>query len=234
MGLQRMISRFKQLPRLYPILDADALARADVPLAAAARALYDAGVRWVQYRDKQASDAEVVERMRELRGIFLAGEAVLLLNDRVHLCAPAEADGVHIGQEDVAPGEARRILDASGGDASRGDASGGPKRLLGVSTHNVAQLRAALATGAADYLAIGPVYATGSKENPDPVVGLEGVKAARTLTRLPLVAIGGITAGNARAVIEAGADAVAVISGLLPQGGHEMPERVRDFLAFLR
>jgi thiamine-phosphate pyrophosphorylase len=237
------------LPRLYPILDADALASAEMPLAAAARALYDAGVRWVQYRDKQASDAEVVERMRELRGIFPAGEAVLLLNDRVHLCAPAEADGVHIGQEDMAPREARRILDASGRDASGGDASGGdasgrdasgrdasggPKRLLGVSTHNVAQLRAALATGAADYLAIGPVYATGSKENPDPVVGLEGVKAARTLTRLPLVAIGGITAGNARAVIEAGADAVAVISGLLPLGGQEMPERIRDFLAFLR
>jgi thiamine-phosphate pyrophosphorylase len=141
---------------------------------------------------------------------------------------------VHIGQEDMAPRAARRILNASGRDVSRGDASGEPKRLLGVSTHNVAQLRAALATGAADYLAIGPVFATGSKENPDPVVGLEGVKAARTVTRLPLVAIGGITAENARAALEAGADAVAVISGLLPQGGHEMPERVRDFLAFLR
>ncbi len=227
MGLRRMnnrTSRLTTLPRLYPILDADALARARVPLAVAARALYDAGVRWVQYRDKAASDAEVVESMRELRGIFPAGEAVLLVNDRVHLCAPAEADGVHIGQEDMLPAEARRMLDSSGG----------PKRLLGVSTHNVAQLRAAVAAGAADYLAIGPVYATGSKENPDPVVGLEGVKAARALTRLPLVAIGGITAANARAVIEAGADAVAVISGLLPQGGHEMPERVRDFLAFLR
>jgi thiamine-phosphate pyrophosphorylase len=217
------------LPRLYPILDADALARARVPLDAAAHAFYDAGVRWVQYRDKQASDADVVERMRELRAIFPAGEAVLLLNDRVHLCARVGADGVHIGQDDVAPAEARRVLNASGGDAS-----GEAKRLLGVSTHNVAQLRAALATGAADYLAIGPVYATGSKENPDPVVGLDGVKAARTLTRLPLVAIGGITAENGREVIEAGADAVAVISGLLPQGGQEMSERVRDFLAFLR
>ena len=222
-------SRLTTLPRLYPILDADALARARVPLTTAARALYDAGVRWVQYRDKQASDAEVVEKMRELRAIFPAGEAVLLVNDRVHLCAPAGADGVHIGQKDMLPAEARRML-----NASRGDSSGGPKRLLGVSTHNVAQLRAAVATGAADYLAIGPVYATGSKENPDPVVGLEGVKAARALTRLPLVAIGGITAGNARAVLEAGADAVAVISGLLPEGGNEMPERVRDFLAFLR
>jgi thiamine-phosphate pyrophosphorylase len=111
---------------------------------------------------------------------------------------------------------------------------GGPGRLLGVSTHSVAQARAALATGAADYLAIGPVYATGSKKNPDPVVGLEGVRAARALTRLPLVAIGGISRETARAVLEAGADAVAVISALLPEGGRDVIKTVRDFLAFLR
>ena len=209
-----------ELPRLYPILDADALARAGVPLAMAAYALRDAGVRWLQYRDKRASDAEVVERMRELRAIFPAGEAMLLLNDRVHLCEAVGADGVHIGQEDMAAKQARKIL--------------GTERLLGVSTHNVRQLRAALKTEAADYLAIGPVFATGSKDNPDPVVGLEGVKAARALTRLPLVAIGGITSGNGREVIEAGADSVAVISGLLPEDGKGMAERVRDFLAFLR
>jgi thiamine-phosphate pyrophosphorylase len=220
MGLQRMTSKFKQLPRLYPILDADSLTRAGVPLTTAAQGLYDAGVRWVQYRDKQASDADVVERMRELRSIFPAGEAVLLLNDRVHLCTQVGADGVHIGQEDMLPAEARRIL--------------GPHHLLGVSTHNSTQLSSAIATGAPDYLAIGPVFATGSKENPDPVVGLEGVKAARALTRLPLVAIGGITAENGRAVIEAGADAIAVISNLLPRGECDMEQRVRDFLAFLR
>ena len=209
-----------ELPRLYPILDADALARAGVPLAMAAYALRDAGVRWLQYRDKRASDAEVVERMRELRAIFPAGEAMLLLNDRVHLCEAVGADGVHVGQEDMAAKQARKVL--------------GPERLLGVSTHNVKQLRAALKTGAADYLAIGPVFGTGSKDNPDPVVGLEGVKAARALTRLPLVAIGGITSENGREVIEAGADSVAVISGLLPEDAKRMAERVRDFLAFLR
>jgi thiamine-phosphate pyrophosphorylase len=215
-----MISSLTTLPKLYPILDADALALAGVPLATAAHALYDAGVRWLQYRDKQASDAAVVERMRELRAIFPAGDAVLLLNDRVDLCAPVGADGVHIGQEDMLAAEARRIL--------------GPHRLLGVSTHNATQLSAAIATGAADYLAIGPVFATGSKENPDPVVGLAGVKAARASTRLPLVAIGGITGDNGHEVIEAGADSVAVISALLPQDGQEMAERVRDFLALLR
>jgi thiamine-phosphate pyrophosphorylase len=209
-----------ELPRLYPILDADALLRAGLSLAMAAHALRDAGVRWLQYRDKRASDAAMVERMRELRAIFPAGEAMLLLNDRVHLCEAVGADGVHIGQEDMAAKQARKIL--------------GTERLLGVSTHNVTQLRAALKTGAADYLAIGPVFATGSKDNPDPVVGLEGVKAARALTRLPLVAIGGITSENGRAVIEAGADSVAVISGLLPEDGKGMAERVRDFLAFLR
>jgi thiamine-phosphate pyrophosphorylase len=215
-----MTSSLTTLPRLYPILDADALARAGVPLAAAARTLYEAGVRWLQYRDKRGSDAAVAAAMRELREVFPAGDAVLLLNDRVHLCAPVGADGVHIGQEDILPQEARRIL--------------GPHRLLGVSTHNATQLSAAIATGAADYLAIGPVFATGSKENADPVVGLAGVKAARASTRLPLVAIGGITGGNGRAVIEAGADSVAVISALLSENDRQMAERVRDFIAFLR
>jgi thiamine-phosphate pyrophosphorylase len=209
-----------ELPRLYPILDAEALTRANVPLTTAARALHDAGVRWVQYRDKRGSDAQVAQRMRELRAIFRAGDAILLLNDRVHLCAQVGADGAHIGQEDMRPEAARRML--------------GPHYLLGVSTHNTGQLSLAIASGAADYLAMGPVFATGSKANPDPVVGLEGVKAARALTRLPLVAIGGITAENGRAALEAGADAVAVISGLLAENGEEMAERVRDFLAGLR
>jgi thiamine-phosphate pyrophosphorylase len=219
-----MSNNFVELPRLYPILDADALARTGVPLVVAARTLYDAGVRWVQYRDKRASDAEVVERMRALRTIFPAGETVLLVNDRVHLCDEVGADGVHIGQEDMAPAKARRMLGAG--------------KLLGISTHNIAQLRAAVKTRAADYLTIGPVYGTGSKENPDPVLGLEGVRAARAITVLPLVAIGGITAETAGEVLEAGADAVAVISALLPPAGHEaeldMSQTVRDFLHHLR
>jgi len=215
-----MSDTFIELPRLYPILDREALERAPLPLPAAARALYDAGLRWVQYRDKTASDAEVVERMRLLRTIFPRGECILLLNDRVRLCAEADADGVHIGQEDMPPAEARRLL--------------GTEALLGVSTHNVAQLRAVLETGAADYVAIGPVYATASKHNPDPVVGLKGVAAARALTQLPLVAIGGIAREHARAVLEAGADSVAAISALLAPDESSMAQTVRDFLAHLR
>ena len=108
----------------------------------------------------------------------------------------------------------------------------GAGRIVGVSTHTDEQLRAADAT-CADYVAIGPVFATGTKENPDPVVGLEGVRRARALTRKPLVAIGGITRENARSVIDAGADSVAVVSGLIVPGKH-VARVARDFLELLR
>lgn len=124
----------------------------------------------------------------------------LIMNDRADLCLAAEFDGVHVGQDDLSPESVRKII--------------GPNRWLGVSTHNPEQLSQAELTSA-DYLAIGPVFATSSKEKPDPVVGLEGVRRARALTRKPLVAIGGITRANAASVIEAGADSVAVISDLL-------------------
>jgi thiamine-phosphate pyrophosphorylase len=124
----------------------------------------------------------------------------LIMNDRADLCVAAQYDGLHVGQDDLLPESARSII--------------GPTRWLGVSTHNPEQLAEADKTSA-DYLAIGPIFATSSKANPDPVVGLEGLRRARELTRKPLVAIGGITRANARSVIEAGADSVAVISDLL-------------------
>ena len=131
----------------------------------------------------------------------LVGSRVkLIMNDRADLCMAAGFDGLHVGQDDLSPESARRII---GGD-----------RWLGVSTHNPEQLAEADKTSA-DYLAIGPVFGTTSKANPDPVVGLEGVRRARELTRKPLVAIGWITRANVRSVIEAGADSVAVISDLL-------------------
>jgi thiamine-phosphate pyrophosphorylase len=122
------------------------------------------------------------------------------MNDRADLCLAANFDGLHIGQDDLSPASARSII--------------GPDRWLGVSTHNTEQLAEADKTSA-DYLAIGPIFATRSKKNPDPVVGLEGLRRARELTRKPLVAIGGITRSNAASVISAGADSVAVISDLL-------------------
>jgi len=137
------------------------------------------------------------------------------MNDRADLCLAAQYEGLHVGQDDLSPDSARRII--------------GPDRWLGVSTHNPEQLAEADKTSA-DYLAIGPVFATSSKANPDPVVGLEGIRRARELTRKPLVAIGGITRANARSVIEAGADAVAVISDLLLDPG----KSAEEFLRILR
>jgi thiamine-phosphate pyrophosphorylase len=141
----------------------------------------------------------MLDQARELKS-RLVPNINLIMNDRADLCLAAGFDGLHIGQDDLSPESARRII--------------GPDRWLGVSTHNPEQLSEADKTSA-DYLAIGPIFATSSKANPDPVVGLDGVRQARELTRKPLVAIGGITRANARSVIDAGADSVAVISDLL-------------------
>lgn len=185
------------LHRLYPILDAS---RFDdtAALLAAAEQLCAAGVSLLQYRNKSGDARRMLEQGRALKA-RLGNSMRLIMNDRADLCLAAGFDGVHVGQEDLSPAGARRVI--------------GPDLWLGVSTHNPEQLSQADATSA-DYLAIGPVFATASKERPDPMVGLEGVRQARSLTRKPLVAIGGITRANARAVIEAGADAVAVISDL--------------------
>jgi thiamine-phosphate pyrophosphorylase len=203
-----------RIPRLYPILDAGLLERAGLSLEGFAQQLRAAGVRFLQYRDKDSSDEAVLERAALLRRIFPSSDSCLILNDRVLLVQASGFDGVHVGQDDLSPAEVRALL--------------GPEILVGVSTHGDAQLRAA-ADGPADYVAIGPVYATSSKENPSPVVGLEGVRAARALTAKPLVAIGGITRMNCSAVIEAGADSVAVISDLLA----DPSQRVGEFFACL-
>jgi thiamine-phosphate pyrophosphorylase len=189
-----------RLPRLYPILDAGLLLRAGVSFEGFARELRAAGIRFLQYRDKDSKDEVVLGRALLLRGIFPAADSCLILNDRVPLVRPARFDGVHVGQEDLSPAEVRAAL--------------GPEVLIGVSTHSEEQLVMA-ADGPADYVAIGPVYATASKLVPDPVVGLEGVRTARAMTTKPLVAIGGINRSNCAAVIGAGADSVAVISDLL-------------------
>jgi len=136
----------------------------------------------------------------------------LIMNDRADLALVAGFDGVHVGQQDLSADGARRVI--------------GDTLLLGVSTHNPEQVREA-DQSPADYVAIGPVFATGSKMNPDPVVGLEGVRQARELTRKPLVAIGGITRANCTSVIEAGADSVAIISDLVREPGKSAEEFLR-------
>jgi len=186
------------IPPLYPILDV-ALWPDQRAMLAAAEELAAAGVTLIQYRNKSGNSRQMLEHARELKRI-LGARVQLIMNDRADLCLAAAFDGLHVGQDDLSPDAARIII--------------GPDRGLGISTHNPEQIAVADQTDA-DYLAIGPVFATASKANPDPVVGLEGVRRARALTRKPLVAIGGITRQNARSVIDAGADSVAVISDLL-------------------
>ena len=186
------------VPRLYPILDADCFPD-DNAMFAAAEELASVGCTLMQYRNKSRNARQMLDHARELKR-RVGGGVKLIMNDRADLCLAADFDGVHVGQDDLSADSVRRII--------------GPNRWLGVSTHNPEQLGEADKTSA-DYLAIGPVFATSSKANPDPIVGLEGLRRARELTRKPLVAIGGITRENARSVIDAGADSVAVISDLL-------------------
>lgn len=238
-----------QLPRLYAILDAGCFPNAHA-LCVAAEELAAAGVTLIQYRNK-SGDARIMleqagELTRRLASHFAqnqrevghihsqatlsaadlaalerpANRVRLIMNDRADLCLAADFDGVHVGQDDLSPEAVRKII----GWGKHGNA-----RWLGVSTHNPEQLREADLTSA-DYLAIGPVFVTSSKINPDPIVGLEGVRRARALTRKPLVAIGGITRGNAASVIEAGADSVALISDLLP----DPRKSAEEFLRILR
>jgi thiamine-phosphate pyrophosphorylase len=201
------------LPRLYCILDSSNFPDTEA-LCLSASELVAGGVTLLQYRNKTGSARRMLEQARELK-TRLGTSVKLIMNDRADLCLAAGFDGVHLGQDDLSPAGARAVI--------------GNSLWLGVSTHNPEQLGAADKT-AADYLAIGPVFATSSKANPDPVIGLEGVRRARALTRKPLVAIGGITRGNCRSVVEAGADAVAVISDLL----REPRKSAEEFFRILR
>jgi thiamine-phosphate pyrophosphorylase len=203
------------LPRFYPILDASCFSGTEALLKAAEQ-LMRAGVQILQYRNKSGDAARMLVEARELRQLFLYSAASaatkLIMNDRADLCLAAEFDGVHVGQDDLSPEGARNII--------------GPDRWLGVSTHNPEQVREADTTSA-DYIALGPVFGTASKANPDPVVGIEGVREARRFTRRALVAIGGITRANCQSVIEAGADSVAVISDLIREPGKSAEEFLR-------
>ncbi|HKT46362.1 MAG TPA: thiamine phosphate synthase [Candidatus Acidoferrales bacterium] len=201
------------LPRLYVILDAALLS---LPEQECAVSLADAGVRLVQYRNKAASTAKLFAAAQVLSPAMRERRVTFIVNDRADVAALSSASGVHVGQDDLSVEQARKVV---GGDA-----------LVGVSTHNLNQFQAAAATSA-DYIAFGPIFATSSKANPDPVVGLDLLSKARQLTTKPVVAIGGITLERARGVIEAGADSVAVISDILRA---EIPaNRARQYIDLL-
>ena len=198
------------LPRLYVILDAACFSDGETLLSTADE-LLAAGVTLLQYRNKNGNAREMLQHARGLKR-RLGGSIKLIMNDRADLCLAAEFDGVHVGQEDLSPEGARKVI--------------GEKLWLGVSTHIPEQVKHADKTSA-DYIAIGPVFSTSSKANPDPVVGPDGVRKARSLTRKPLVAIGGINRVNCRSVIEAGADSVAVISDLIREPRKSAEEILR-------
>ena len=206
------------IPRLYAIVDSGLLAARSITVTEFASELVEAGVELFQYRDKTGGPQQILHAASALRDVIAGSSSRLILNDRPDLAVLANADGVHVGQNDLSAHDARNVV--------------GPGRMLGLSTHTQEQLQEA-DQSPADYIAIGPVFATGTKLNPDPVVGLEGVRLARQLTRKPLVAIGGITRENARSVLDAGADSCAVISGLLSPRESTL-NIARDFLEILR
>ena len=198
------------MPRLYVILDAE-LVRGDIQQIA--RDLISAGVRLLQYRAKNGSARAMLETSKGLAASAHEQSATFFVNDRPDVAYLSGADGVHVGQDDLSAEVTRGLL--------------GPERWVGVSTHNPEQFQAAAATSA-DYIAIGPIFATNSKANPDPVVGTETIRKVRALTNKPIVAIGGIGLDRAAEVIEAGADTVAVISDILTAS--DPAKRAEQFL----
>jgi thiamine-phosphate pyrophosphorylase len=197
-------------PPLYAILDAEGGPQAAVSLA---RVLADAGVRLIQLRDKHASPRVIYEAVQQLHETMAPRGVRVIVNDRPDIAAMIGAGGVHVGQQDLPVEQARKICGAG--------------RWVGVSTHNLEQFLEADRTSA-DYIAVGPIFPTATKENPDPVVGLEFLRAARQLTQKPLVAIGGITIESAEAVYRAGADSAAVVRDLV--GAADPAQRAREYL----
>ncbi|MGB7848713.1 MAG: thiamine phosphate synthase [Candidatus Acidiferrum sp.] len=198
------------MPMLYVILDAG-LIRATVPEIATQ--LMDAGVRLLQYRAKGAPAREMLQTARTLAEMARSRGVTFFVNDRPDVAYLSGADGVHVGQDDLSVEHARAVV--------------GPDRWVGVSTHNREQFEKAAASWA-DYVAIGPIFATTSKANPDPVVGTDLIRQVRPLTRKPIVAIGGIRLENAAQVMEAGADSVSVISDIL--GAVDPAQQARKFI----
>jgi thiamine-phosphate pyrophosphorylase len=201
------------LPRLYVILDATLLNNSPQDCA---QELAAAGVRLMQYRHKRACARDLLQTSRELVSSLKPHGVSLVVNDRPDVAALAGAAGVHVGQDDLTPEQARAVV--------------GKEMLVGVSTHSLEQFRRATSTSA-DYIAVGPIFATTSKANPDPVVGLELLRQVRALTDKPIVAIGGITLERAPSVIAAGANSVAVIRDVVCAASPG--ERARRFLEIL-
>jgi len=197
---------------LYVILDPSV--RQDRPLLAVMKAASEGGARIFQYRNKAGSMQDAYSDALVLRKAAAELGVTFIVNDRCDLALAVEADGVHLGQDDLSYVEARMLL--------------GPDKIIGLSTHNVEQVRQA-DNLKPDYIGVGPIFKPSSKQDHDPVVGLDGLRQIRPLTNLPIFAIGGIQADQAKAVMQAGADGVAVISAVL--NAHDVKKAVEQLIA---
>jgi thiamine-phosphate pyrophosphorylase len=202
-------------PALYAILD-PAFAPGSSPIEFALK-LADAGVELIQLRDKRATARKMQSAASEMVAQLSPRGVRVIVNDRPDIAAMVGAGGVHVGQDDLRVEAARRIC--------------GPSCWVGISTHNLQQFHDASRTSA-DYIAVGPIFPTAAKENPDPVVGIDFVRAVRRLTSKPIVAIGGVTVESAAEVFRAGADSVAVIRDLL--SASDPAARAREYLEIAR
>ena len=202
-----------QLPKIYPITD---VRLSGLSHAEQVKKLIDGGASVIQLREKYLAPKDFYDDAEKALKIARQKNVKIIINDRVDIALALRADGVHLGQDDLPPDNARKIL--------------GEKAIIGFSTHNVEQAVEALKFPV-DYIAVGPVFATATKENADAVVGLEGVKNVRqTIGDFPLVAIGGIKSENFRAVLDAGADSVAIVSGIVSDA-EKIAENFRKYFS---
>lgn len=199
------------LPKIYPITDTRISGLSHIEQV---KRLIDGGATLIQIREKSAPSGEFYDAALQCVAYARERGVRMIINDRVDIAMATGADGVHLGQDDLSPGHARRLL--------------GPDAIIGYSTHSIEQARTAIALPV-DYIAIGPVFGTTTKDDADAVVGVVGVRAVRAaITDFPLVAIGGISADTAKEVLDAGADSVAIISDILKE-----PARIADRMAAL-
>jgi thiamine-phosphate pyrophosphorylase len=205
------------LPRFYPILDPEIAVRHGVDPITAAERILEGGATVLQFRHKGFFSREVFAKLERVAELCRNARVLFVVNDRADLAALTGA-ALHLGQDDLTPAAARKIV--------------GAETLIGFSTHNESQLRAAAAEPA-DYVALGPIFGTSSKNNPDPIVGIDELRRLRPLTDRPLVAIGGITRANAQSVLAAGADSVAIIGDLFAENGN-VRARTAEWLSITR
>lgn len=192
------LSSLQHLTGLYVLLDPSI--RFGRPLTEVMKAAAEGGAKLFQYRNKADAMREAYAEASSLRKLAAGLGALFIINDRCDLALAVGADGVHLGQDDLPYADARKLL--------------GPDKTIGLSTHNAAQVQEAEKLKP-DYIGFGPIFTPASKADHDPIVGLEGLRQVRSLTSLPIFAIGGIQTGQVQAVIQAGADGVAVISAVL-------------------